>query len=208
MISERIDIELLNKELKDKSPDEIIKLALLLTERKMVTTSFGVYSAVLLNTFFHLDKNIDVIWCDTGYNTPNTYKHATHLINKFQLNIHKYTPRPGTEYTDANFEVPKITDPKHTEFTEVVKLEPFRRALQEYQPEVWFTNIRVRQNEYRNSKDILSFSREGILKISPFYYWTDYQLDNYLEIYNLPKNSSYFDPTKGVGNSECGIHFQ
>ncbi len=208
MISKKIDIELLNKKLKDKKPEEIIKWALPLTERRIVTTSFGVYSAVLLNTFSRLDKNIDVIWCDTGYNTPNTYKHAIDLIDKFQLNIHKYTPQQSTAYTDATLGIPEITDPKHNEFTEIVKLEPFRRALQEHQPEIWFTNIRVRQTEYRNSKDIISISKEGILKISPFYYWTNYQLDNYLEIHKLPKNSSYFDPTKGVENRECGIHFQ
>jgi len=208
MISKEIDINFLNKDLKNKTPEEIIDWAISLTKKRIVTTSFGMYSAVLLNTFSRLDKNIDVVWCDTGYNTPNTYKHAMHLIDKFQLNIHKYIPKQSTAYTDATLGMPEITDLNHTEFTEIVKLEPFRRAIQKHQPEIWFTNIRVRQNEYRNSKDILSVSKDGILKISPFYYWTDYQLDDYLEVRNLPKNSSYFDPTKGVGNRECGIHFQ
>ena len=40
------------------------------------------------------------------------------------------------------------------EFTEIVKLEPFRRALKEHNPEIWFTNIRVRQTQYRNYQDI------------------------------------------------------
>jgi len=73
---------------------------------------------------------------------------------------------------------------------------------------VWFTNIRVRQTEYRNSKDILSFSKDGILKVSPFYYWTDSDLNQYMQTHNLPKNESYVDVTKVLSNRECGIHFQ
>jgi len=60
----------------------------------------------------------------------------------------------------------------------------------------------------RSKKDILSFSKEGILKISPFYYWTDTDLDRYVEENNLTKNDSYFDVTKVLASRECGIHFQ
>lgn len=207
MISKNIDLEYWNRELKDKTPEEIIAWALPLTENRVVTTSFGIYSAVLLNTFHNNDKDIRVIWCDTGYNTPDTYRHSQYLIEKLGLNIHKYSPLQTSAYTDATLGIPEVTDPKHAEFTEIVKLEPFRRAFKELNPEMWFTNIRVRQTEYRKSKDILSVSKEGILKVSPFYYWSDEDLNDYLTAHNLPKNNSYFDPTKVLNNRECGIHF-
>lgn len=208
MISKNIDLEYWNKELQDKTPEEIIAWALPLTDNRVVTTSFGIYSAVLLNTFHNNDKDIKVIWCDTGYNTPDTYRHSNDLINRFGLNIHKYSPLQTSAYTDATLGIPEVSDPKHAEFTEIVKLEPFRRAFKELNPEMWFTNIRVRQTEYRKSKDILSVSKEGVLKVSPFYYWSDEDLNDYLNAHNLPKNNSYFDPTKVLNNRECGIHFQ
>jgi phosphoadenosine phosphosulfate reductase len=167
-----------------------------------------VYSEVLLSTFFRKDKNINVIWCDTGYNTPETYDHAMNIINKYKLNVHTYIPLKSREFIDSTIGMPEVTDPKHKEFTEIVKLEPFRRALKEHQPKVWFTNIRVRQTELRTKKDILSFSKDGILKISPFYYWTDADLDRYIEENNLHKNVSYYDVTKVLANRECGIHLQ
>ena len=201
-------LEILNKELRHKTPEEIIEWALPISKKRIVTTSFGIYSAVLLSTFFRKDKNINVIWCDTGYNTPETYEHAINLIDNYKLNIHHYVPLQSKAYTDATIGLPEITDPKHEEFTEIVKLEPFRRALKEHQPKVWFTNIRIRQTEYRNSQDILSLSKDGILKISPFYYWTDGDLDKYMETHKLPKNDSYFDVTKVLLNRECGIHLQ
>ncbi|HMC01633.1 MAG TPA: phosphoadenosine phosphosulfate reductase family protein [Flavobacteriaceae bacterium] len=203
-----INIEALNKELRDKTPDEIIDWALTLTDQRIVTTSFGVYSEVLLSTFFRKDKNISVIWCDTGYNTPETYDHAMNVINKYKLNVHTYIPLKSREFIDSTIGLPEVTDPKHKEFTEIVKLEPFRRALKEHQPKVWFTNIRVRQTELRSKKDILSYSKDGILKISPFYYWTDEDLDRYVEENNLNKNTSYFDVTKVLASRECGIHLQ
>jgi phosphoadenosine phosphosulfate reductase len=202
----KVDIEKLNIQLRYKTPEEIADWALTLTNNRIVTTSFGVYSAVLLNTFSKRDKSIKILWCDTLYNTPSTYEHASNLIDKFQLNVKKYIPLESKEFIDEFLGIPKTDCPKHTEFTEVVKLEPFRRAINENQPKVWFTNIRIRQTEYRGSKDILSYSKEGILKISPFYYSSDDDLDRYLEVHNLPKNSSYFDPTKALQNRECGIH--
>jgi phosphoadenosine phosphosulfate reductase len=202
------ELQEINGKLKDKSPEEIINWALKLSDNRLVTTSFGVYSAVLLSTFHRLDKDIKVIWCDTGYNTPDTYRHAVSLIEGFNLNVFQYVPKQSSAYTDVVLGVPQVDDPKHAEFTEIVKLEPFRRAIQEHQPEVWFTNIRVRQTEYRNSKDILSYSKDGILKVSPYYYWNDFELDAFLKENDLPKNNSYFDPTKALSNRECGIHLQ
>ena len=208
MISENINITYWNNELRGKSPDEIITWALGLTDNRVVTTSFGIYSAVLLNTFFNNDKGIKVIWCDTGYNTPGTYRHSADLIEKFELNVHKYSPLQTSAYTDATLGIPDVNDAKHIEFTEIVKLEPFRRAFKELNPEMWFTNIRVRQTEYRSSKDILSVNNDGVLKVSPFYYWNDEQLEEYLIAHDLPKNNSYYDPTKVLTNRECGIHLQ
>lgn len=204
----KIDIEKFNKELRNKTPEEIIAWALPYSEKRIVTTSFGIYSAVLLNTFNKKDKDIDVIWCDTGFNTSDTYDHANYLIKKFNLNINIYSPLVSTAYLKTFLGIPTIDDPKHKEFTKIVKLEPFQRAIKIHQPELWFTNIRVRQSTYRNSKDILSFSKNGILKVSPFYYWSDKDLDGYLSTNKLPKNESYYDPTKVYENRECGIHLQ
>ena len=208
MVSDQLDIAYYNKQLKDKTPDEIIEWALTLSENRVVTTSFGVYSAVLLSSMARHDNNIKVLWCDTLYNDPSTYDHADGLIKRYNLNIHRYASLKTKEEIDATIGLPTLEDDNHAEFSEVVKLEPFRRALNEHQPDVWFTNIRVRQTEYRDKKDILSLSKDGILKVSPFYYWTDYDLDNYIEVHGLPKNHDYFDPIKALSNRECGIHFQ
>tara|TARA_Y100000815_G_C13320880_1_gene492262 strand:+ start:1321 stop:1941 length:621 start_codon:yes stop_codon:yes gene_type:complete len=204
----RLDIDAWNKKLKDRTPHEIAEWALRLSDNKIVTTSFGVYSSVLLSTMSQLDKDIRVVWCDTLYNQPSTYEHASNLIETYNLNLNKYQPLISKETIDKTIGLPSVENDNHDKFSEVVKLEPFRRALKEQDPEVWFTNIRVRQTEYRDKKDILSYSKDGILKVSPFYYWSDKDLEAYLEANQLPKNSDYFDPVKALLSRECGIHFQ
>lgn len=194
----RLDIDAWNKKLKDRTPHEIAEWALRLSDNKIVTTSFGVYSSVLLSTMSQLDKDIRVVWCDTLYNQPSTYEHASNLIETYNLNLNKYQPLISKETIDKTIGLPSVENDNHDKFSEVVKLEPFRRALKEQDPEVWFTNIRVRQTEYRDKKDILSYSKDGILKVSPFYYWSDKDLEAYLEANQLPKNSDYFDPVKAL----------
>jgi len=203
-----LNLNYLNKELRKKTPKEIIEWALMLSNKRIVTTSFGSYSTTLLNAISEVNNNIDVVWCDTRYNTEETYIHALNIIHKLKLNIHIYKPLKDKKATDSLYNLTENNVDSYSEFKDIVKLEPFRRALQEHKPEIWFTNVRLGQTEHRNSLDILSYSKNGILKVSPFYYWSDQDLDEYLTKYDLTKNNNYFDVTKVLKHKECGIHFQ
>lgn len=195
-----------NTEFANKTPLEIISWTLSFANKPVVTTNFRPYEATILHATTSVVRDITIIWCDTGYNTPNTYKHADDVISKLNLNIKLYVPKQTTAHRDVTIGIPKIDDENHQLFTEQVKLEPFTRAMEELKPDVWFTNIRKGQTQLRNSLDIFSFSKDGILKVSPFYHWSDQQLDEYLNEYNLPNEFKYFDPTKALDNRECGLH--
>ena len=95
---------------------------------------------------------------------------------------------------------------EHQIFSEQVKLEPFKRAMDEHKPDVWFTNLRQGQTTFRDSIDIVSKTKDGTLKISPFYYWSDDNMDDYLSKHQIPNEFKYYDPTKALSNRECGIH--
>ncbi len=201
-----VNIVEINKELRFKSPVEIINWAISLSNNPVITTNFRPYEVAILNAVTEIDKDIKVIWCDTGYNTVQTYKHAEEIIEKLGLNIHLYVPKQTVSHRNVVLGVPSIDDPKHAIFTEQVKLEPFTRAMQEHQPDVWFTNLRKGQTAFRDSIDIVSKSKDGTLKVSPFYHWSDEELDAYLEDKKLPNEFTYFDPTKVESNRECGLH--
>jgi len=178
-----------NEELKSKSPLEIAQWAISKAQKAVVTTNFRPYEASILQVCVEAQKDMPVIWCDSGYNTPNTYRHAEAVIEQLDLNVKLYVPKETVAHRDVVLGVPGIDDPKHAEFTKQVKLEPFGRAMAEHKPDVWFTNLRKGQTALRDSLDI-----------------SDEELDVYLEENNLPNEHKYFDPTKVLGNRECGLH--
>ncbi len=200
------EIRILNLQFKGIPPEEIISWAIEKANKAVVTTNFRPYEACILHAVVTVKNDIPVIWCDTGYNTPNTYRHAEALINTLKLNVDLYVPKQTSAHRDVVLGIPQIDDPRHAEFTEQVKLEPFRRAMQVHRPDVWFTNLRKGQTAHRDSLDILSIGQDGVVKVSPFYHWTDTQMDAYLKEHNLPNEQTYFDPTKVLENRECGLH--
>ncbi|MCP4975704.1 MAG: phosphoadenosine phosphosulfate reductase family protein [Maribacter sp.] len=199
-------IKKLNIQFKGIPPEEIIFWAIKFAKNPVVTTNFRPYEVAILNAVTEVRKTMPVVWCDTGYNTPQTYKHAEELITTLGLNVKLFVPKQTSAHRDVVMGIPGIDDPKHAEFTKQVKLEPFRRAMSELKPDVWFTNLRKGQTALRDTLDILSLSKDGVLKVSPFYHWSDGQLDMYLEDRNLPNEHKYFDPTKVLENRECGLH--
>ncbi len=199
-------IDELNKLYKEAKPSEIIQKALELSQEAVVTTNFRPYEAAILHAVSSVETNIPVVWCDTGYNTPQTYRHANQVIEDLQLNVFLYVPKQTSAHRDVVMGIPSIEDPKHALFTEQVKLEPFKRAMEIHKPKVWFTNLRQGQTAFRNSIGIFSVSKDGVLKVSPFYYWSDEKLDAYLGDNNLTNEFKYFDPTKALENRECGLH--
>lgn len=199
-------IKKLNIQFKGIPPEEIISWAIKHGKNPVVTTNFRPYEVAILNAVTQVKKNIPVVWCDTGYNTPQTYAHAEKLIAILDLNIRLYVPKQTAAHRDVVMGIPRVDDPRHAKFTEQVKLEPFKRAMTEIQPDIWFTNLRKGQTAHRDTLDILSLSKDGVLKVSPFYHWSDGQLDAYLEERNLPNEHIYFDPTKVLENRECGLH--
>lgn len=201
-----MNIKEVNEALKDKSPEEIVKWAIQQAKNPVVTTNFRPYESAILHLTTKVLPSLDVIWCDTGYNTSATYRHAKELIEKLNLNIHIYVPQQSVGYRNVVLGIPEVDTPEHKIFSDQVKLEPFQRAMKTHAPDVWFTNLRKGQTAFRDGIDIVSQGKDGILKVSPFYNYSDEELDFYLEKHQLPNEKTYYDPTKVLENRECGIH--
>ena len=204
-----LDLAAVNAELKEKSPKEIIAWAVAQGSNPIVTTNFRPYEAAILHVCAQVQADMPVIWCDSGYNTSATYRHAEKVIADLNLIVKLYVPQQTAAHRSVVMGgIPDVEDELHKTFTEQVKLEPFGRAMREHKPDVWFTNLRKGQTAFRDSLDIVTQGSDGVIKVSPFFYWSDEELDKYLEDNNLPNEHDYFDPTKVLENRECGLHTQ
>jgi len=172
------DLEKLNKEFRKKNPEETISWALKNSKNPILTTNFRPYEIAIIHLCTQLMSDLKIVWCDSGYNTKATYVYAEKAIKEHNLNIKLYIP-------------------KHT--------SAFREATMGKMPE-WITNLRTGQTSFRDELNIFNRTEANLLKISPFYYWADKDLDDYMEKYNLTNEYDYYDPTKVDEKRECGLH--
>ncbi len=201
-----------NAELRHKPALEIVRWAIAQAKgRAIVSTNFRPYEAVILHLATQAQPDIPVLWADHGYNRQATYKHAEQLKKQLKLNLKAYVPRITAAHYDAvhgGAPAPAPENEEHIkEFSTVMKLEPFQRGMTELAPTIWLTALRKVQNPNRAGLDIVSEDRNfGTLKVSPLFYWSDADMENYLKENNLPNEWDYFDPAKADEKRECGLH--
>jgi phosphoadenosine phosphosulfate reductase len=199
-----------NAEFRHLSPLEIARWAVSQANgRAIVSTNFRPYEAVILHLAVRAQPRIPVLWVDHGYNRPATYRHAEELRSLLGLEIRAYLPRISAAHRDAVYgPIPSIDDEEGLrEFSTLMKLEPFQRGMKELAPRVWITALRKVQNPNRAGLDIVSLdSNFGTLKVSPLFYLSDADLEQYLAKHNLPNEWDYFDPAKADEKRECGLH--
>jgi len=203
-----LDLENVNQSLRDAGPREIIDWAAGLGLPVIATTSFGRNAAVMLDLLSGRTPPVPVVWVDTGYNLRDTYVVAEKLMQRLDLQMHIYTPTMTAERRNAIMGgIPPIDDEqRHRQFTRQVKLEPFDRAIQDVQPDVWLTGIRRDETEHRRTLDIVSRDDRGMLKVAPLFYWSERDMEDYRARSGLPSCRHYFDPTKVYDGRECGLH--
>ncbi len=202
-----INIEQLNNDVTGKSPQEIIEAVLTDDSKAFVTTNFSPYETVILHMLTQVKPDIPVVWIDSGLNKSETYQFAETAIRELKLNVTVYSPTVTAARLHSVFDgIPTIDDPRHDEFTKQFKLEPFERAMNSQTDKVWFTAVRREQTTVRADMNYVDNGPFGLTKIAPLLDWTQAQMDAYIEKYNLPNETNYFDPTKAEGSRECGLH--
>ena len=201
-----------NVELRSKSALEIVKWAIAQANgRAIVSTNYRPYEAVILHLATQAQPDIQVLWADHGYNRPATYKHAEALKQQLKLNVKAFVPKVTAAHYDAVFGGAPDPTPENEqrikEFSAVMKLEPFMRGMKELAPTIWLTALRKVQNPNRAGLDIVvADTNFNTIKISPVFYWSDADMENYLKQHNLPNEWDYFDPAKADEKRECGLH--
>jgi phosphoadenosine phosphosulfate reductase len=199
-----------NSELRSRSPLEIVKWAIAQAQgRAIVSTNFRPYEAVILHLCVQVQPDLPVLWVDHGYNRPATYRHAGQLKKLLKLNLKLYLPEISAAHHAAVYGgIPSAGDEAGLkQFSALMKLEPFRRGMKELAPTVWITALRKVQNPNRAELDIVSEDKNfGALKVSPVFYWSDADMENYLKQHGLPNEWDYFDPAKADEKRECGLH--
>ena len=210
LLINQIDIHAENYALRNSPPGKIIDWALSLSQPAIATTSFGPGSATLLKMLSEHDegKKVPVVWVDSGYNLNEAYAVADQLIEMFKLPMHVEVPAISAARLNARLGGIPTEGEALREFTRIVKLDPFERALDKLKPQLWINGIHRSDTEHRKELDILSIDNRGILKVAPLFNWTAEQTLAYVAERQLPTCRHYYDPTKPTADTECGLHLE
>lgn len=202
-----INILELNAAVQGKSPEEIVEAVVAADSNVFVTTNFSPYETVILHMVSQVKSDIPVVWIDSGLNKPETYEFAETAIEELDLNVSVFTPQVTAARLDAVMGgIPSINDERHAEFTKQFKIEPFQRAMNAQEANVWFTAVRREQTAVRADMDYVANGPFGLTKIAPLLDMKTADMDAYIAKFGLPNELNYFDPTKAEEDRECGLH--
>ena len=196
----------LNGRFNKSKPSEIMRFTVENAVNPVIFTNFRPLAVAFLHLVTQQRKDIPVIWVDHGYNTAETYRHLERVVAHLNLNLHVYSPKmSAAHYSAVHGAIPALDTEEHDRFSRIVKLEPFNRAMQELQPDVWLNGIRHDQNAHRKSLDIFTFGSHSTVRVAPMFQLNELDVQKYILKHNLPDNFDYFDPTKGEEHRECGL---
>ncbi len=152
----------------------------------MLSSSFGIQSALMLHLVTQEWPDIPVVLIDTGYLFPETYQFVDQLSDQLKLNLKVYQPRMSPAWQEAMYGKRWEQGRKGIEaYNEEAKVAPMRRALDELNINTWFAGLRRSQSDTRTQREFVELNGER-WKVHPVVDWTDRQVHEYLQTHNLP----------------------
>ena len=164
-----------------------------------VSTSFGLQSAVMLHLVSKVNKEIPIIFVDTGYLFPETYQYAETLCEKLGIRSKTFSAGLSQAYQEIRFGKLWEQGAKGMErYNLMNKVEPMQRALNELNAKAWLSGLRRGQSESRAERTFVE-AQNGTVKIYPILDWDDRSAYEYLPANNLP-----YHPLEGQGYNSLG----
>ena len=223
-------LEDLNSWLQQRSAEERVRWAMTsLPGAHALSSSFGAQSAAILHLVTSVDRAVPVVFIDTGYLFPETYRFADELGARLNLNLKVYRPTLGIAWMEARFgRLWEQGMEGIDRYNRLRKVEPMRRALDELGARTWIAGLRRAQTRTRRDIDFLEL-RDGRWKLHPLADWSDREIRNYLHAHDLPYHPLWERGYISIGDvhttrpwkpgmreedtryfglkRECGLHF-
>lgn len=169
-------------------------------DQLVLTTSFGVQSAVMLHLVTSQVPEIPVVFIDTGYLFPETYRFAEELTKRLNLNLKIYRSQKSAAHQEAVYG--KLWEQGLDgldRYNKINKVEPMNRAVIELGAVAWLSGLRRNQSSTRENRPIAE-KQNKTWKIYPILDWTDRDIYQYLTENNLPYHPLWDDGYVSVGD--------
>ena len=168
-----------------------------------VTSSFQADCMVLVDLVVQQERDIPVLFLDTGYHFPETYAYRDEMAERFELRLINLTARLSVQAQESRFGILHESAPDRC--CGMRKVEPLFEGLQPF--DVWFTALRREQSPTRaNLEPVDHFKLPGgkeLLKVSPLAMWSNAEVWGYLKRRNIPAMPLYDRGYTSIGCAPC-----
>lgn len=193
-LASELDLDAINQDLENADATDVVKWAAeTFGEGLVMSTSFGIQSAVMLHLVTQIVPDIPVIWIDTGYLPAETYVFAEELTERLNLNLKVYQSAVSPARMEAL--LGRLWEQKDiaalNRYDQIRKVEPMQRALSELKATGWLAGLRAGQTDHRKTLRRIDM-QSGRYKVHPILNWHSRDIYKYLTGHDLPYHP-YFD---------------
>ncbi|MDR2962305.1 MAG: phosphoadenylyl-sulfate reductase [Bacteroidales bacterium] len=206
MSAEKLDIETLNQEFHEKTPE--ILLEYFLTQygnRIALASSFGLEDQVLADMILKINPSARIFTIDTGRLFPETYSLIARTRERYGANVDVYFPENTSVETFVNTNGINAfyeSVEKRKNCCRVRKIEPLLRALSTV--DAWICGLRAEQSVTRTAIQPVEWDEaNNLLKINPLAAWTEDDVWDYIKAHNVPYNKLHRQGFPSIGCQPC-----
>ena len=198
-------VEKLNKELENKSTQEVVEFFFKNFEKVALSSSLAAEDQVLTDLMLKENKNATIFTLDTGRLHPETYDvmDATNL--KYGVKIDVFFPLNEkvqelyqTQGVNGHYE--SIENRKNC--CNIRKIEPLKRALRGL--DVWITGLRAAQSVTRVDMPLVEWDENfKVIKVNPLINWSEENVWDYIKTNKVPYNKLHDKGFPSIGCAPC-----
>jgi phosphoadenosine phosphosulfate reductase len=191
------------------------------------TSSFQSHSLVLLHMLSRIDKDIPVVFINTGFHFPKTISFRDKIMVDFGLTnlIDLFSNTPKSNQKGPEGRLLFASDPDFCCYLN--KTEPLNSLMSSY--DIWINGVRADQSATRREMKLYQPAPNNTMRFHPMLDWTSKMIYEYRKEYNLPEHpmdaqgymsigcepcTRKIDPNfnerearwYGLNKTECGLH--
>lgn len=187
------------------SPESLLFQATQKSDKVVFSTSFGKEDQAITFLIQKEQLPISIFTLDTGRLFEETYEVHDRTINKYHIQIKVYSPDQNKLSELVSTKGPHSfyeSIENRKECCSIRKIEPLTRALEN--AEIWITGLRKDQSLNRAQMSQIEWDESNqVIKIHPLFYWTNEELDLFLDTNNIPINILHKKGFPSIGCAPC-----
>jgi phosphoadenosine phosphosulfate reductase len=200
------EIQILNEELLNATPQEILKRVTdLFGDRVALSSSLGAEDQVLTDMLIKINPQGRVFTLDTGRLFPDTYDLIDRTSRKYKINIEVFFPdyekvQEMVNSKGINLFYESVENRKQC--CNLRKIEPLQRAFSTM--DAWICGLRASQAVTRKSIHIIEWDdNNSLVKINPLASWSEEQVWDYIKTNKVPYNVLHDKGFPSIGCQPC-----